>query len=221
MRPSTRLRSGAPTRSELARRARGPGRQRPPRRPASRRTGSRPRAASDTAPASPPAPVVAHGSSLPPRSSPSHTATHPTVLVPLSTATSARPSSPNQDVIPESSPPSDSQFVPAISPSPPLLPTTIRRAHDYPHSSFLVTTWRAGSHAPQRAQNPVAAGAEAGRVYCFAKHLRIDLAQDLGAVIQPSFRPASCRLARAAQRRQGALHPARGSCARPRSPRSQ
>lgn len=49
--------------------------------------------------------------------------------------------------------------------------------------------WRAGSHAPQRAQNSVAAGAEARRVFHSTKHLTLDLAQDLKAVIQPAIRP--------------------------------
>ncbi len=78
---------------------------------------------SDTEQASPAAPAVEHGSSPPPHSIPSHTAMHPTVPVPASTATAAPPSSLAPAVTPESSPPSRDPTTSATSPPPPLLPT--------------------------------------------------------------------------------------------------
>ena len=53
------------------------------------------------------------------------------------------------------------------------------------------------------------------------KHLTLDLAQDLKAVIQPSIRPASCRRALARRRRRASPPRRRGTRGRRQRPRSQ
>ena len=50
---------------------------------------------------------------------------------------------------------------------------------------------------PREPLTPVAAGAEAGPVYRFAKHFWMDLKRHFAPVIRPSIQPASGRRARA------------------------
>jgi len=60
--------------------------------------------------------------------------------------------------------------------------------------------WRAGSHAPERALNPVAAGAEAGPVLRSTKHLTQDLAQDWSS---PGLKDTSALSAKAVESDEG------------------